>query len=117
MVLAILDDLLFRSKLETAAAHAGVPLQVARDVPPLDAAGDPVSWRLVIVDLDGSRRDPREVMTALRLLTPTAPVVGYYSHLDTERGLRARQAGYTMVWPRSVFVQRLPELLAGKLPL
>lgn len=114
MVLAILDDLLFRSKLETAAAHAGVPIQIVRDVP--ETMDDPASWRLVIVDLDDSRRDPREVVTAVRRLAPTAPLVGYHSHLDTARGLHARQAGYTVVWPRSVFVQHLPELLAGTRP-
>ena len=112
MVLAILDDLLFRSKLETAAANAGVPLRVVKEIPRPQTGGDPASWRLVIVDLDGSGLDPVDVVTAVRQLAPTAPLVGYYAHLDTERGLRARQAGCTAVWPRSVFVQRLPELLA-----
>ena len=115
-MLAILADLVFRSKLEAAAAHAGVPLQVVREVPRPETVRAVAAWHLVIVDLDESGRDPFEMVTAVRRLVPTAPLVGYYSHSDTECGLRARQAGCTVVWPRSVFVQRLPELLVGQYP-
>lgn len=60
---------------------------------------------LVIVDLDRTA-DP------VPFRIDNAHVVGFGSHVDTERHDAALDAGYDAVMARSVFFRRLPELLA-----
>ena len=40
------------------------------------------------------------------------PVVGFFSHVEAQRGREAAAAGCTTVLPRSAFVQKLDALLA-----
>ncbi len=60
---------------------------------------------LVLVDLD---RVPDPI--AFRI--ENAHVVGFGSHVETERNDAALDAGYDAVMARSIFFRRLPELLA-----
>ena len=39
------------------------------------------------------------------------PVVGFFSHVEAERGREAARAGCTTVLPRSAFVEVLPQSL------
>lgn len=117
-VLAVLDDLVFQAKLEAAAAQAGVMLRVARDVTSVHKSLPHEPWQLVIVDLNLSFGDPVAIVTAIRQLVPTpTPLIGYCSHVQTALKARAQQAGCTAVLPRSVFVQSLPTLLTGTMPM
>jgi DNA-binding NarL/FixJ family response regulator len=106
-VLVIVDDLLFRVKIEAAAAHAQVALTVLSD------AGAPPerSWRFVIVDLNLSSADPIDAVRRLRRAAPDVPIIGYCSHAQAALRARAHEAGCSEVLPRSAFVQRLPALL------
>ena len=106
-ILVIVDDLIFRTKIESAAARAGVPVVVARDQSTLMNA----SWPLAIVDLNLSTGDPMALIQAIRHAHPSAKILAYGAHVDTELHATARAAGCTWVAPRSVFVQRLPQLL------
>ena len=108
MILAIVDDLLFRSKLEATAAHLGVPLTLAAEVHPV---GGP--WHRVLIDLNLSHGDALAMVRALRAAHPSVPVIGYCSHVDVVLQRQALDAGCTIVLPRSAFVQQLPELLGG----
>ena len=111
-VLAIVDDLFFRTKIEAAAAQAGIPLVVAGDATAIkQAAGR--SWQLVILDLHLSSSDPFQIICDLRSAHPALPMVSYYPHVETHAPLQATQAGCTLVLPRSAFIQRLPELLCA----
>ena len=103
-VLAIVDDLFFRAKIEAAAAQMGAALKVATD-----ADGGP--WRLIIIDLNLSTRDPVELVKTIRTTAPSTPIVGYYSHVQVDLETRAKHAGCSMVLPRSAFVKQLPALL------
>lgn len=110
MILAIVDDLIFRGKLEAAAAHLGVPLTLSKDA---DAAPpDGQVWRRVLVDLNLSGRDALGVVRAVHQAHPDAPIIGYCSHVQEALRKSAIEAGCTEVVPRSVFVQRLPQWLA-----
>ena len=111
-VVTIVDDLIFREKIAAVAAHLNVPVISAKDLdaalPMLVSAARP----LMLVDLNLSTADPIEVVRAIRQAVPTASIVGFCSHIQTDLQARAREAGCSMVWPRSVFVQRLPEILS-----
>ena len=113
-VFAVVEDLLFRAKLEMIATHTGTSLHVVSFPTSIATLVPTASWQLVIIDLNLSSCDPIEMVKTLRAVHPTAPLIGYCSHVQTDLSQRAVQAGCTMVLSRSVFVRRLPELLTGK---
>ncbi len=70
------------------------------------------SCAVVIVDLDALGAEPAPAIAAL--VAMGAPVLAFGPHVQGERLAAARAAG-AVVLPRSVFLQRLPELLAAVL--
>lgn len=111
MMLAIVDDVLFRSKLEAAAAQLGTPLTIAADPGPVLRPG--AGWSRVLIDLNLPRGDSLAMVRTLRMAHPDLPVIGYCSHVQHDLQRQALEAGCTKVLPRSAFVQRLPELLSA----
>ena len=112
-VLAVLDDLLFRSKIEAAAAHLGVGVMVVADLASLrQQLADP-SWRSALIDLDLASEDPIAAVGLIRQLAPALPVVGFGSHVHVDLLARAQQAGCTRVCSRSAFVRGLHGWLTG----
>lgn len=110
MILAIVDDLLFRGKLEAAAARLGTPLTIAADAGPALRTEQP--WSRVLIDLNLSRGDPLAIVRDLRQARPGIPLIGYCSHVQQDLQQQALEAGCTTVLARSAFVQQLPELLS-----
>ncbi len=110
MILAIVDDLLFRSKLEAVAAQLGTSLTIAMDAGPTLRPGS--QWSRVLIDLNLSHGDALAMVRDLRAAHPGMPVIGYCSHVQYDLQQHALEAGCTRVLPRSAFVQQLPELLS-----
>ena len=111
-VVALVDDLMFVSRIREAARGHGLDVRTVRKVPELLEACR-AGARLVLLDLDSPRLP---VMDALSSLCADAafadlPVVGFFSHVHAERGRQARAAGCRQTLPRSAFVESLPELL------
>ncbi|MBI4354319.1 MAG: hypothetical protein HY595_03700 [Candidatus Omnitrophica bacterium] len=104
-----MDDLLFRSKLEAAAAPLKTPLILAGDASPALRPGS--AWNRVFIDLNLSRGGALAMVRALRAAHPGLPVIGYCSHVERDLQQQALEAGCTEVLSRSAFVQQLPELL------
>lgn len=114
MILAVLDDLLFTSKIRAAATGAGASVSFART---RDAALRAVAEHapaLVILDLDNPRTDPIGIVSALKsdAATREVPTLCFVSHVHAALIESARAAGADEVMARSAFTQRLPELLA-----
>lgn len=114
MILAILDDLLFTSKIRGAATQAGTTVAIARSA---QAALDQMRTQapsLVILDLNNPRTDPIGILTTMKADAALAsiPTVGYVSHVDASTIAAARAAGAGDVMARSAFVNALPDLLA-----
>ena len=108
----IVEDMIFRTKIETAAGALGLTVHTTTDaVPPPTRKHE--LWGLVIVDLNRSNGDSIDVVQAARRQAPSARIIGYGSHVHAEVMTKALQAGCTMALPRSAFVQRLPDLLLG----
>jgi CheY-like chemotaxis protein len=111
MVIAVVDDLLFSSKIRAVAQASGAPVTFARS---LDAALTAVldeQAELVIIDLEG-RIDAIAAIRAIRQTArPDLRIVGYGSHVNVERLQAARDAGCDQPMPRSAFVAALPGLL------
>jgi len=113
-VIAVVDDLMFLSRIREAARGMGVELRSARGTKDLvEAARD--GGRLVLVDADSSRLPWAEAVLALRAdpSVPPVPVIAFLRHVHAERAEAARVAGATRVLARSAFVQELPRLLAA----
>ncbi len=111
-VLAVVDDLLFRSKIEAVASQAGVPVVFTSAGRPMSEVSG-AAYHAILIDLNASGGDPIATIQALRQAVPSAVLVGFCSHVETDLQARAREAGCSLVLPRSVFVQRLPQLLTG----
>jgi DNA-binding NarL/FixJ family response regulator len=113
-VVALVDDLMFLSRIREAAKGRALEIQPVRTA--ADAvAGARAGARLVILDLDSPRLPSADTLAALRAepdLTGLT-VVGFFSHVEAQRGREAVAAGCTTVLPRSAFVQKLDGLLAA----
>jgi CheY-like chemotaxis protein len=113
-VVALVDDLMFLSRIREAARGAGAAVRAARGTTDL-VSGARDGGQLVLVDADSSRLPWAEAVGALRADPSLAalPVVAFVSHVHAERAEAARAAGCTRVLSRSAFVQELPRLLAA----
>jgi DNA-binding NarL/FixJ family response regulator len=115
MILALVDDLLFSSKIKAAADAASRPLTFVRNP---DAMIDAIRTHrpdVVIVDLDRTTLAPIEFIRNVRSQADVAKtrIVGYVSHVKVDVIESARAAGIDQVMARSAFVNALPRLVAG----
>lgn len=114
MILVVADDLLFRSKISTAAKTLGVVVRAATTPDAAIERAREDRPTLVLIDLDGQRPAPFEVLQrfaeepALRDLQ----TVGFVSHVHADLVHRARELGIGQVMARSAFVAGLADLLA-----
>lgn len=118
VILAILDDLMFTSKIRAAAQHAGVTVAFARSAQSALDQMRSLTPSLVIFDLNNPRTDPIGTITAMKAddTLATIPTIGYVSHVDAETIAAARAAGADEVMARSAFVTDLPDILARARP-
>jgi PleD family two-component response regulator len=114
VILAILDDLLFTSKIRSAAAHAGATVVFARSSQDALARMRTEPPALVILDLNNPRTDPLGTIAAMKAdaALDAIPTVGFVSHVDGATIAAARDAGIDEVMARSAFVTSLPQVLA-----
>lgn len=109
MILAALDDLLFRSKIREVAKRAGVDVVFARTAAEVVSAADRRP-SLAVIDLHASAIDPLKSLSTLS--ARGIPTIGFFAHVQTDLAEAALAAGATHVMPRSAFATRLPELLS-----
>jgi hypothetical protein len=98
-IVAVAPDLLLGSRVEAMLSAAGheVTLSPALAEAPVDEA------ELIVADLDGENPEA--------LVGVGVPVLGYYSHVDTETREVAEAAGVDLVVPRSRMARELPQLV------
>ena len=113
MILAVLDDLMFTSKIKVTAGQLGVTVTFARSA---DAALDEMRKTvpsLVILDLNNARTNPLGIVATMKQEAALAsvPTVGYASHVQTDVITAARQAGVGEVLARSAFTAQLADIL------
>jgi len=115
-VVASVSDMLFASKIRGTAEQLGVTVNFARNAGALFDAAKTEVPDLFIFDLHATHPDPFALAARLKAdeRLRAVPIVGFFSHVQTELQTRATEAGVDKVLPRSVFTKRLPEILKGE---
>ena len=113
MVLVVISDLLFRSRIDDVARRLNVPLRVAKSAEQLErhlANGAPA---MAIVDLEIETMDPAETVTRIRNAAGGADtrLIAFAGHTNLDAIRAGRAAGAGVVLARSAFVTQLPALL------
>jgi CheY-like chemotaxis protein len=116
MILAVLDDLMFTSKIKTTASQLGVAVTFARSADAALGEMRKAAPSLVIFDLNNARIDPLAIVSSMKQDPTLAaiPTVGYASHVQADVISAARQAGVGNVMARSAFTQQLADILRGQ---
>lgn len=114
VVYALLDDLLFTSKLDSAARGLGVKLVCfqSRDELISDIQHRPPD--LVVLDLEAEHLGPMQTLKDLARDEPSVPMVGYCSHVDLPTMEAAESLGCGRVLSRSAFVANLSSILTSQ---
>lgn len=110
----LVDDLFFSSKIASTADSCGVSVQFAKTKDALIERVKSESPGLIIVDLNGSETQPLETIQELKSDPElcSMPILGFLSHVQTELKEKALSAGCNIVIPRSVFSQKLAQILS-----
>jgi hypothetical protein len=110
-LVACVEDLFFRSKIDATARHLNVPVRFTEMAGLAEAArsGDTAA---VLLELS-SNGSPLDAVRHIRenKQTRELPVIGFLSHVDRDLATKAEGAGVTQVMPRSQFSETLPDLL------
>ncbi len=113
MILTVVDDLIFFSKIVEAARRTGTqvkslaPMQLAQELRQNTDCQ-------IILDLNLRSGDAVDLVRMLKTdpATRGVPILGFVSHVQTDLIRRAREAGCDKVVARSAFSEQLPQLLA-----
>ncbi len=97
-VVSIADDLMLASRVDAMLTAAGHHVVLARSLGEASLDGA----ELIVADLD--------VESPEALVGLGVPVLGYYSHVDTETRAAAEAAGLDLAVPRSRMARELPQL-------
>jgi PleD family two-component response regulator len=118
MILALVDDLMFRSRIKSTAQQAGVPVTFAGSRDAALSAMRTNTPTLVIFDLNNMRADPLGTLAEMKKDPALSPIrtIGYVSHVDVTTIDAARAAGVDDVVARSAFATRLAELVSKEPP-
>ena len=104
MILALVKDLMFASKIIATARAAAVDVRIVRK--PDDLAA--LDGTLLLVDLNQDGAIDAAALWAARTNRTT---IGFVSHVDAATAARAKAAGIEKILARSRFVELLPNLL------
>lgn len=116
MIVFAVDDLMFTSKITTAAKQLGVPVVVERTAEAVLDRVHALRPGLVVFDLNSARVRPLETVASIKADPELAAVrtVGFVSHVQADLIAAARAAGMDEVLARSAFVAKLPQILKGQ---
>ena len=110
-VVACVEDLFFRSKIDATARHLDVAVRFVNAGGLAEACGE-ADTAALLIELSENGASLQAVR-ALRQAKATRalPVIGFLSHVDTALAKDAQAAGVSQVLPRSQFSETLPDLL------
>ena len=115
IVISVIDDMFFASKIRAVAEAAGVEISFPRSLEAVVSKARETKPGLIVVDLHNQRIDPVALAQALKADEDLRSIklLGFFSHVQTELQRNAVAAGFDQVVPRSVFARDLPTLLTA----
>ncbi len=113
-IIAAVDDMFFASKIRATAEALGVNIKFHRRLDILVGAAAEQSPDLIIVDLHNEKLNATELARALKASESSKgiPLIGFFSHVQTELQRQAIEAGFDHVIPRSIFSRDLARILS-----
>ena len=114
-IIAIVDDLFFAAKIRGTAEQAGFTTSFPRTAAAVVEGVAQKETSLILCDLHSERIDAVELARKLKSdeRTRAIPLIGFFSHVQTELQRAANEAGFDRVIPRSVFARDLVKILSG----
>jgi len=115
VIIAVVDDMFFASKIRAVAEAVGAEISFPRSREALIEKARAAKPRMILIDLHNQRLEPVALATDLKADEELreVPLVGFFSHVQTELQRNALAAGFDQVLPRSVFARDLPKILAA----
>jgi glycine oxidase len=110
--LALIRDILFRSRIDAAAHALGSEVAYASDLEQALRLCSECRPATVIVDLSDAAFAPAEACQKIRSRAEQARLIGFASHVDLKTLNSARSAKFDLTLSRSDFTARLAELLS-----
>jgi CheY-like chemotaxis protein len=114
-ILAAVDDMLFASKIRATAEALGISMKFHRKLDSLVTAAGEHTPDLILIDLHNEKLNAIELAHALKANEEfkRIPLLGFFSHVQTDVQRAALEAGFDQVIPRSVFARDLGKILKG----
>src|SRR5687768_6284657 len=115
MIVCAIDDLMFSTRISTAAKSLQADVYFERSAEKLLETIRDKRPSLVIFDLNSGRMRPLDAIAALKQDADLATIrtLGYVSHVDAATIDAARAAGIDQVLARSAFVNQLGDILTS----
>jgi hypothetical protein len=107
-VLVFEPDMLFSSRIESAAVKSGLEPKVAITLDELQTALRESVPKALLVNLDVFTSDCSSLVESVR---GRCRLIGYYSHLDSKSAAWALASGFQQVIPRRAFMAQLNKIL------
>ena len=114
-IIAIVDDLFFAAKIRGTAEQVEVTTSFPRTADAVIQSATQDKASLILCDLHSQKIDVIELAKKLKANENTRgiPLLGFFSHVQTELQRAAIEAGFDRVIPRSVFARDLVKILSG----
>ena len=104
--LLVSTDLIFTSRIRSAATNAGWEMQIAKSIG--DSIDDDTEF--VIVDLSTSKDEPSNIAETARRDSPGVKLIAFGPHVQTGKLTAAEEAGFDSVMTRGQFDRDLGQL-------
>jgi CheY-like chemotaxis protein len=114
-ILAAVDDMFFAAKIRATAEALGVEIKFHRRADSLLAATREQVPDLILLDLHNEKVNAVELAGSLKGNDELKgiPLLGFFSHMQTDLQRAALAAGFDHVLPRSVFARDLAAILGS----
>lgn len=114
-IIAVVDDIFFAAKIRGTAEQVGVAVAFARSADGVSEIIQQHIPSLIICDLHAQKVNPIDLAKNLKAKDETRdiPILGFFSHVQTDLKRDAQAAGFDRVIPRSVFANSLISILSG----
>jgi DNA-binding NarL/FixJ family response regulator len=110
-ILALVRDLLLRSRIEAVADTLGAEVTPASTLDLARTRATELAPAIIFADLSDANFPADATARALRAAAPQARLVGFASHVDLKSLASARAAGFDLTLSRSEFTAQLPALI------